>query len=162
MSFGYSEADAAVKFGVSEQTIDNYLTLLDLHPIVQAAVDKQLLSASAASKLSELPKAEQPGALDELMDEGVKLTAAVVERKAKGAKAPSLKISGRILKKAFKTKPEYLTDEAMAVIALVTGAYSGENDPYGAGQLREILEGDFGKKLADELDSIPVDEEAAE
>lgn len=153
---GNDEAGAAIRFGVSEQTIRNYLVLCDLHPAIQAAVDAGKLSASAAAKLADLPKAEQPGVLDELVSAseatGEKVTADKAERASDPNKVRL--ISKKILKRVLKNKPEYLTDEHMQILALVLGEYDAGDEVDG---LREILEADYGKPA--KKNKVEVDEQ---
>lgn len=89
LGMGRSDEEAAIRFGCSEQTIRNCLVLLDLHPIVQDAIDEGKISASAAMELSKLPKVEQPGALAELLADGKKPTAADVAEEVEESEGES-------------------------------------------------------------------------
>lgn len=67
---GRTEAEAAVVFGVSTQTIRQWLKILELSAPVQKAVRRGEIATSAAVKLSALPVDEQKAALDEARKEG--------------------------------------------------------------------------------------------
>jgi ParB family transcriptional regulator, chromosome partitioning protein len=58
-----SEQEAAVAFGVSVQSINNWLRLLELAEEVQEAVKKGEISANAAAPLADLPHDQQVKAL---------------------------------------------------------------------------------------------------
>lgn len=67
LDMGASEDDAATIFGVTAQTIRNWMALLDTSAPVQKAVEKGEISASTAVTLGKLETAaEQTAALEEL------------------------------------------------------------------------------------------------
>lgn len=70
LDMGASETECAIAFGVSEQTIKEWTTLLDLHPDVQSQVHSGELSQNAGLSLAELPQSEQPTILSEIRAAG--------------------------------------------------------------------------------------------
>ncbi len=86
--YGKSEADVAVVFGCTKQTLKMYLSLLDLCPAVRNAVERSEISATAASKLSKLHHDEQKEMLETMRSQGGPMTAARAERVTKGESAP--------------------------------------------------------------------------
>lgn len=65
MDMGRSEPEVAVAFGVTPQTMKQWLALLQLDPKVQRAVERGM-AVGAAAPLAKLPKAEQVAKLAEL------------------------------------------------------------------------------------------------
>jgi len=63
LSFGHTMEDATVLFGVSRQTLGNWLAVLEVCDPVRKAIENGEASASIAPKLVNLPKAEQLKAL---------------------------------------------------------------------------------------------------
>jgi len=70
LGLGYTRADLAVMYGVSKQAIANWCALTALHKTVQKAIEKGKISASAASQLADVPIAEQPEKLEEMIAAG--------------------------------------------------------------------------------------------
>lgn len=79
---GASMKDAALAFGVTEQTIRNWKRLLRLSPKVRAAVSAGKIKATAAGKLANLAPIEQDARLAELLRNGKKATVKAAEAKA--------------------------------------------------------------------------------
>lgn len=106
LALGKSEADCAVLFGVSTQTISNWLSLCEVSAPVRAALDAGKLSATAALKIGKLPKGEQGAALSVLLSGDGKATAAKAERVARQARDPgapkSTAPSKRLLQRLVK------------------------------------------------------------
>lgn len=69
---GGTEVEAAVAFGVSRQTITNWLRMLDLDEEVKRHVSQGKLSASAAAELHSLPRDEQKAKAAEMVAVGAK------------------------------------------------------------------------------------------
>ena len=86
LAFGHTEQDAAIRFGVSLQTIKNWGSMLDLDAKVLRAVDAGSIPASAAWKLSGLSRDEQKAELDKLLQNG-HATVKSTQHAAKKAKA---------------------------------------------------------------------------
>lgn len=91
LNLGRSEEEAAVAFGVSGQTIKNYLALLECSPAVQSAVERGEIAATVAKKLSSLPRDEQKSALDKMREQGATRgkRAAAAAAQAKGETTPT-------------------------------------------------------------------------
>lgn len=67
-----TEEETARLFGVSTQTINDWMTLLQMDPEVHAAVDAKKISCHQALKLSRLTKPKQVKAVKELVAMGPK------------------------------------------------------------------------------------------
>lgn len=87
LALGGSEKEAAIAFGVSHQTILNWIKLIDLAPEVRKAVKAGKLGATAAGKLADLPRAEQVDGLKKLVESPHKPTVRRAQKVAK-KKAP--------------------------------------------------------------------------
>jgi ParB family chromosome partitioning protein len=66
LALGRSEDEAACAFGVSKQTIKNWLTVAEASPELRKAVISGQLPQTAALQLAQLPRAAQAEALQEL------------------------------------------------------------------------------------------------
>lgn len=86
LDMGKEVAEIAVIYGVKQQTIKDWLALLDLSAMVRKAVEQGEVSVSAGATLAKLPKEEQEKHLEELRAEGVKPTVDRVIHKARVAK----------------------------------------------------------------------------
>jgi len=71
LNMGRSEEQVAAVFGVSAQSVRQWIKLLDLSVPVKKAVEAGQISASAAVQLIELPVAEQTATVKQLVAEGV-------------------------------------------------------------------------------------------
>ena len=116
MDHGSTREDAADTFGVTVQTIDNMLALMDLDKSVQGMVDDGKLSATAAGKLSALPRAEQRVEAKKLVESG-NTTVAAASRATKAARnggdggpvVPSKKVLRKLLEaEAGALEPEFV------------------------------------------------------
>lgn len=85
LATGATEEDAAIRFGVTGQTIRNWLALLEAAPAVKKAVQGGLLSATAGAKIASLPRADQSAAVEEATKDG-KASVAKAERITKTKK----------------------------------------------------------------------------
>ena len=127
ISYGKDEDEAAIFFKVTKQTIKAQLTLLDLAPVVQHAVENGKLGATLASQqFSRIPREEQPAKLAELLAAGggvAKGAAAKEKARALRGVGPTVKAprprAGREIAKAIKkiTKDEP-TGHAVAAAVL--------------------------------------------
>lgn len=92
-SFGGTKKGAAEIFGVSQVAIGNWEKILDLASEVIKAIEDGKISASAAAKLSDLPRAEQVEKLKGLLEKSAKPTGKATSTAAgvKPKKARSLK-----------------------------------------------------------------------
>lgn len=64
---GRTEAELAIVFGVTQQTIKNTISLLDASSVVRRAVDSGVIGVADAHKLAKLDPAEQKSKLEELV-----------------------------------------------------------------------------------------------
>jgi ParB family chromosome partitioning protein len=129
LALGRSEAEAAVAFGVSLQTIKNWGRLGDLDAKVLKAVDAGKIPASAAWNLSELPREEQRAELDKLLSDG-HTTVKSATKAAKNAKArkkgeeeghekPGIRLVNKVLK--LNQKASVLNGDFLKGVAWVLG-----------------------------------------
>jgi len=72
LDMGRTTQEAAVIFGVTEQTIKNWMQIIGLTSSVKKAVDNGVISATAAAKLSGMTPVEQKEAAEKLVDEAMK------------------------------------------------------------------------------------------
>jgi len=80
LDMGHSEDEAAVEFGVTTQSISNWLKLLELAPAVMEAVSAGQIRASAAVALHGMPFEAQEGTLKKLLGTGEKPTQRAVQK----------------------------------------------------------------------------------
>ena len=66
LSMGRTTKEAAVAFGVTEQTIKNWMEITGLAVSVKKSVDKGVISATAAAKLSKLSPTKQKETVAEM------------------------------------------------------------------------------------------------
>lgn len=129
---GKSEAEAAIVYGVSTQTIRNWMALLELAPRVQAAVTAGQIGAAAALELRDLPHREQESKIEAIAANGAAASAGEMrrQRKARAAKpeaegdnAERAKVVSRIVlrKLAEHEKFDALPDEARALLLWILG-----------------------------------------
>lgn len=121
LKLGRTKKDAAIRFGVSDQAISNWLSYLDLSAPVRKAVDEGIMTASAAAELKSLTPAEQKVKVDEIKATGTKVTAGAVRNVVAGKpiserkSRPSLKELQEVLE-----QPE-IPGEAIALLKWVLG-----------------------------------------
>lgn len=143
---GKTEAEAAVIFGVTVQTVRTMLKVLELHPKVQAAIERNNLPVNVAKELHVLPQEEQPAALEKLVAAGTVKGARGVEaakKVRKGGEAEATKV--RMLsknkleawKKKLKTAEGKDAEIAYSVVSRILG---GERSLSNYPRLRETLE----------------------
>ena len=119
LDMGRTEAEAATVFGVTIQTIKNWLEIISLTPSVKKAVDNGMISATAAAKLSGLAPAEQKQAAEELLESAAK----------SGKKRVSV---GKAAAKVGKKRSMRSKKEIMDVVEVA-------NDPWVRGVLKWVL-----------------------
>lgn len=112
LDHGGSEEEAAIDFGVTQTSIRNWLKLLDLDPKVQTAVSNDVISASAAAKLSTLSRDEQKASLAELTAGGQKATTKSAGAKAKNKRGQETSTAPgkRVIKRIADIQREYIED----------------------------------------------------
>lgn len=94
LAMGRTVADAAVTFGVTVQTVNNWIEIVGLSAAVKKAVDQGMISATAAAKLSALSPTEQKDAVTEMVAAAVasgKKKVTVGKAAAKSGKKPAMK-----------------------------------------------------------------------
>lgn len=113
LDMGGTEEEAAIDFGVTPTSIRNWLKLLDLEASVRKAVEKGIISASAAGKLAPLSREEQKAALAEVIEKsGGKATtkaAGGAVKKAKGEEAHTAP-GKRLIRKVVAIHGELVAD----------------------------------------------------
>jgi ParB family chromosome partitioning protein len=124
-------AAAATIFGVTTQTIRNYLSFSDLAAPVRALVDEGKLTATAAIQLAPLPKGEQAETAAEMVKEGkttVENARTKRVRKTQGddaATRPSLKVVRAVVRLATEQAGTHdLDSDAVRVLRWVLGELS--------------------------------------
>lgn len=85
LDMNHSEEMVATTFGVSMQTVRNWIALLETAPEIQRMVEAGKIGAMAAAKLASLPHAEQIAKAKEQIESGDTSVTALA-RVAKGAK----------------------------------------------------------------------------
>lgn len=129
LEYGRSEAEAAIQFKLTVQTIKANVSLLDLAPAVQKAVEKgQIKATLAAQEFTKIPREEQKAKLEELIASGATKGAAAKEKiKAlRGAKDTNTERArpAKVIKKAIKTLVKLErqdSDVAVAILKWVLG-----------------------------------------
>lgn len=151
VSLRASEDEVANCFGVTVQTIRNWLTLLELAPVVQDAVSQGVIGATAATKLAPLSHADQTEHLQAMLSKTERMTVDRVAHRTRnltGQKRGPL-VPKRQLQRLYKHKrlPQVLGEEARGILALLLGEHDyilGTN-PELASLLDEVR---FGKRQA--------------
>jgi ParB family chromosome partitioning protein len=70
LAAGYTEEELCTLFGKTKNTINNWLSLLEVFAPVRKAIERGELAASAAPQLKNLPKEEQLAAVEEAKTKG--------------------------------------------------------------------------------------------
>lgn len=126
---GRTEEEAAVVFGVTEQTIKNLLKVLELHPTVQKWIEGGG-PVNVAKELSVIPQEGQPAALDKLIASGNIKGARAVEaarnvRKNGEATATKARMMSKVVigdwRKALKGVGGKEADIAHAILSRILG-----------------------------------------
>lgn len=143
---GKTEAEAAITFGVTAQTVKNLLKVLELAPAVQKAMEKDGVPLIVAKELSALPQEEQAAALEKLVAAGTARGARGVEaarrvRDGKSAEATKVRMMSKHQlgewKKKLKAESGKDADIAYAVVSRILG---GERSLANFPRLRDTLE----------------------
>ncbi len=126
---GMSTKQIALAFGVAAGTADLFLRLNGAHDELKKAVAADKITATAAGKLSELPRDEQPAALKKLLDEAkargekrgkVKDAAAIATSRKKGGEARPAP-GKRILLRVVSNGTSVLHDEFIRGVRFAMG-----------------------------------------
>lgn len=131
LSTGDTVDTVARLFGRSEQTINEWVKLLDMPASAQNAVEQGSVSASAAVKLAGMPKDEMKAAIEKLASEGggAKVATAIAKGSkngtggAKGQKddQPLVAPSKRAIKKAIENGKGILSDDFVLGLRIAIG-----------------------------------------
>jgi ParB family chromosome partitioning protein len=138
-----SEADAAIVFNVSVQTIKNWRAIHSLDPKVKRAIDNGTLKASAARDLAKLSREDQREELDKLAAEGGKITGKKVSAAAKAKKKGDEEVKSaqgkRLVLKVLKANEEVKTlpIEFVHAIEWMLGERSARSIPGLSGLIKE-------------------------
>jgi ParB family transcriptional regulator, chromosome partitioning protein len=108
-NMGKSFDEISIAFGVSPQTIKNWMALNQVAPAVRSAVERGEVTATAAGALASLPKAEQLAKLEEMKTAGGKVTVERAKRAAKGDTGFAQKMRSRF-EVAAKSREEFPGD----------------------------------------------------
>lgn len=115
LNMGYTEEEIAKLFGVTKQTILNYLAIDGLDKAVKKAIGEEKIPASHAMKLAKIPKKEQYQAMSEYLEQN-KDKKPKIERKKTDKKNP-LNVQKMRSKKECKQMIEALGENhAFAVV----------------------------------------------
>lgn len=124
MANGRSVKEVAEMFGVSRQTINNWRLMVEmLSKKVHAAIDKELITASAALELKDLSHAEQDKKLTELLASGGSTSSQQVKNAANGNKPVVLKFNKGAAKKLVDDEAWMgeLSPDAAALARFIAG-----------------------------------------
>jgi len=128
LALGATEAEIATSFGITKGAVRNLLSLLDLAPKVQKAVEAEKVPFTAAIQLADLPREEQVAKLDEMIAAGaVSVSEAKRQRQARAAGAdvePRTKRPGLSTLRKVAENEEFtaaLSDDAKAILQWVIG-----------------------------------------
>lgn len=145
VDMGTSVEECAVAFGVSDQSVRNWLALLGLAPEVQQAITEQELKATAALQLVNLTVEQQRETLSELKADaaaGKKTTVGSARKKAQnkaGASAPT------------GLTPKDRVDKSVSILTKIAGgAQTKEALLEGLNKLSRVLAGKGYDKLGEE------------
>jgi len=131
---GHDEDTCAITFGVTPQTIGNWLKLLDLGKPVQKMVTSGQISATAAAKLASLPRKEQAEEAEKMIADGATTVREATARAARraGGGAPSAAPGKRVcrkviaLGKAKEVDPVFLAGMRFAIGDMTTEDVAAE------------------------------------
>jgi ParB family chromosome partitioning protein len=111
LGLGRSEEEAAVIFGVSKQTIKNWLAALECAPAVRAALEREQVTLTQTLGLSKLSREEQIAKLGELL---------------KGAKVqPGRRGRAKAARAAGVVLPKLPSRKTLAKVREEVGCYAG-------------------------------------
>lgn len=143
---GNSAESVARLFGVSEQTIAEWVKLCEMPSFAQSAVESGKVSASAVVKLHGLSKDAQKSALDQLVSEGGgKATVKKANAIAKSTKNGDTSVvvvapSKRAIKRAIENGKGVLSDDIILGMRIAIG----DTPPNKVKGLVALLRGDSG------------------
>jgi hypothetical protein len=131
LQFGDSEHDVARKMGMTIETLRNHLRVLELSPKMQAAVERGVITATAASTFADMSHEEQDEKITSAEEQGIIITVPEArrqrtERKSGGKKDVPTRGKGPtigVLRKVFSDEEfvESLDPAAKAMLRWVIG-----------------------------------------
>lgn len=102
LATGKTKKEAAITFGITLQSVENWIAYHSLPAVLKKTVEEGLMKASAAMALSGLTVEEQKAKLEELRASGAKITTATARNvkagKAATASRPSRKVVESLLR----------------------------------------------------------------
>lgn len=116
LALGRSLKEAEVTFNAGAETLRLWGLLLDLHDDVQAAVDSEQVSASAAVELARFSQEEQVKLLAELLASGKVTAATVRSRTGRGPRGPSRRLLTAVAELAWDSPDEVPTESAEVLL----------------------------------------------
>jgi ParB family transcriptional regulator, chromosome partitioning protein len=118
MNFGATLPEVARQFGITVDTLNENLRLLETAPEVQDAVEKGEVPATAASAVASLPREEQKAAMVSIRAQGLNVTRRTVKDKVK-AKAEA--------KRTGTPEREVLQPPRKRVLTAVIDAFAADD-----------------------------------
>ena len=151
---GLSDDEIALAFGVSTKAISNWEKMLSLSAPVKKAVEKGIVSASAAAQLHDLPAPAQKEQLDKLIETAKATGKAPTIKQAKTAKkgakgqtsnvAPSKKILRAIVE--TPEHKETLSEDFLAGVAFAIGLLDAKSVNGLSGVVKAVQDAKAAKK----------------
>ena len=138
--------EVAVAFGVTTNTIKNWLTLVQADPFVHEAIREGKISAYAGVEIAELPLDEQKEALEKVLFGGETVTrkAVTLKKKETGATKSHKGVRRSWVEKALKTKAaEKLSADQKSILKWFATGESQKGDWFD----------DFSWEVGEELES---------
>lgn len=134
---GDNVAKTANAFGVTTQTIRNWVKIAGVSSKVRKAIDDGAISASAAAKLAPLPRAEQDEELGKLTANGKKATTRTADAAARGRQsgeeavlAPTKRVQRKVVEafcvsEVTELEPEFIRGVRWAIGDLAPESVKG-------------------------------------
>lgn len=136
---GRSEKEAAIHFGVSEQSIRMWFKLLDTAPQVQKAVaDGSLGFVDAVKKLADLPREQQLAELPKLVESSTKRTKTDTNGVKRKTQAGVSRARARKVYEAVR-EAEVLREDTRALLGWIAGDFDDDQIIDKLPSLRAIL-----------------------
>lgn len=118
----HTKDEVCTTYGISRETLETWLNIDELHPKVKTAILEGKISATAAVKLHDKKREEQPAILEKILSEPEKVTARSMAHKLKEHDTktrhdapPSKKEINRILSAVAASKVSLSADTVLAI-----------------------------------------------